>query len=423
MNVPQIALFSYGGVANLGDDLIATVLLNHLAGDITLFCPGRDFANQEIPQWLAENNTSVQLIDEVDSVQLRKFDVVVIGGGSLLIDYDRSFGTVVYWLTVVKKAIQAGCRVVFAFIGVGNIKHAISTLLIQIIELVDVIVVRDEPSRQRLKELGVHRRICVAADPVFLVSLTTPAARRHDNGPLRIGVNLRSYVDLYSGSQSEHFDFVSNFLAALVAIHSEQELEVTLIPFRTHDDNDLQTLYSLAEQLKQRGVPSCCINSVPDSIESIRSVFGRLDLFVGMRLHSIICALVAGIPSSGIVYAPKNESLLKLAGIPQFIIRRNMNTADVTQILRKLMHRRVTADPFRVSEIRRKCETGFEEINQFSRHAARTNNQNRSHFRKRFRLHIIWMQYRLALLVRRLQRQRKIRLVANLFGLLPAYGD
>src|SRR5690625_4230984 len=87
--------------------------------------------------------------------QLKKHDLLLMGGGSLLQDA-TSPRSVLYYLGIVLAAKWYRKPVVFYAQGIGPISKKISKWLIRrIVNKVDVITVRDDQSGQDLKELGV----------------------------------------------------------------------------------------------------------------------------------------------------------------------------------------------------------------------------------------------------------------------------
>ncbi len=56
-------------------------------------------------------------------------------------------------------------------------------------------------------------------------------------------------------------------------------------------------------------------------------VISRMDLIVGMRLHTLIFSLGAAVPSIGIVYDPKICSFLDYVGIDRMIKADNVDSS------------------------------------------------------------------------------------------------
>jgi len=141
--------------------------------------------------------------------------------------------------------------------------------------------------------------LCPSALPADVNNALEQANR--GGGEKLIGLSLRSGAG-----------FTQTHLEQLVkALHQSlsQETTVVLLPLQNEQDKPLLTAFSqLWQKLGRRSL------FLP--LENLKlpsqwlSLIGRLDLVVGMRLHSLIMALASGKPVIGIAYDPKVESVL-----------------------------------------------------------------------------------------------------------------
>lgn len=239
--------------------------------------------------------------------ELKKADLLISGGGSLLQDVTGPL-SIPYYLGVSALAKLIGTPVVFYAQGIGPVNGWLNKKLIKsIANRVDLITLRDEDSEVFLDELGVHQApVTVTADPVFSMragSHNLTYGREYLNtlglGDEQniIGVSLRPWSRFDDAQLAE-------FLDSLAAMgHS-----ILLLPLQFPEDlNQVKRVRALMAQ------PSFIADKPMGSADLI-GLISYFKVLVGMRLHSLIFAACAGVPFEGIAYDPKVDSLLALFG-------------------------------------------------------------------------------------------------------------
>ncbi|MPM98836.1 hypothetical protein SDC9_146026 [bioreactor metagenome] len=108
-------------------------------------------------------------------------------------------------------------------------------------------------------------------------------------------------------------DFYRILSCALEDIARKYNLFFLFIPF--HPAFDLPLCRSISESI---GTDSAVLENEYSSTELI-SLMSRSKGVVGMRLHSLIYGLCAGVPLCGLVYDPKVSSFLKSANQTNFV--------------------------------------------------------------------------------------------------------
>ena len=163
----KIVISGYYGFNNLGDEAV-------LAGIISLLKK----KNKELkitvlsaaPQKTAEK-FGVQAVSRTSLIQilaaLAEADLFISGGGSLLQDVTGNF-SVPYYLGLAWLAKLQGTKTVYYAQGAGPLQQKWSQLLTALsLNRFQLLGVRDQASKNLLKEIGVKKDIQLTVDPVL----------------------------------------------------------------------------------------------------------------------------------------------------------------------------------------------------------------------------------------------------------------
>lgn len=245
----------------------------------------------------------------------------LLGGGGLLKDYGGSSASLERWLRWPELAGRLKIKTMLWSVGVENVLFEASRgRICEVLSNVDVVTVRDEGSRARLREIGVARPVEVTADPV--PHLAAPYRRRRPrtrSGPLRVAVCLRHWYTSHNAVADEAaFERLLTALAGgLDDICKRHGGEVTFIPFRTAPgDDDRLVSRSVAERMRS-GRFRLVDGDYPTVDETLYEV-ARADLVVSMRLHGAVMATSMGIPTLSIAYMPKVADYMESIGQKSF---------------------------------------------------------------------------------------------------------
>jgi polysaccharide pyruvyl transferase CsaB len=251
-------------------------------------------------------------------------DLLILGGGGIFFDYwgfdpgrllENEAPDLAHYASFPLLAALLGKPLFLCAVGVGPLFTAAGRGAVRLaFALAARASVRDEESKQLLVEIGVPaERVEVTADPAFALAVAgDPAARLAALGlgarPL-LGVTPRPWD--VAVSQDAWETALAGSLAAFARAIGAQ---ILLIPFHAgYDDAALERLAAklLAAGLAAEDVRSLAADRPP---AEIAAVIGRCDLLVGLRLHSLLFALLTGTPAVALAYDPKVRSLARLAG-------------------------------------------------------------------------------------------------------------
>lgn len=244
----------------------------------------------------------------------------MLGGGDLLRDSpDREVATV--WLAPLQRAMALGCRTIVLGISVGNIwKPQTKNAIVNTLNQVTLLAVRDQQSREQLQQMGVTRPIYVTSDLALQITSTKSRSRSAFSASdasrpaLNIGISVRSLAERLpefdAAIEQSFYLEMARIIDYLIEI---KNINVSLLPFQTNKyrdkarrrskDNDEVAIATVLEHCQQR--QQVKVHGAFDSVEQAIDTLRSFDLVIGTRLHSLILAAGVGIPVLAAVYDKK----------------------------------------------------------------------------------------------------------------------
>ncbi|AMA72039.1 MULTISPECIES: polysaccharide pyruvyl transferase CsaB [Aneurinibacillus] len=307
----RILISGYYGFDNAGDDTvlygIITSLTKHMPDAQLAVLSNTPAETQALFGIPAFNRWRMSAIIQ----QLKKSDLLVMGGGSLLQDA-TSPRSVIYYLGIVMMAKMLGKPVIFYAQGIGPITRAISKRLIRaIVNRVDVITVRDEQSGEDLKSFGVVKApIYVTADPAVTInpsqvdtSFGQNIIKKYKPGTTKpvMAISVRAWKN-----EQQYKTAIARFADEAL----RRGWEVFFLPMQNPAD-----LAPSADIIRLMEEPGAVLIEEKMNFKQIFSFIGASQFVLGMRLHSVILAAVMNIPFAGISYDPKMDRFVQRLGM------------------------------------------------------------------------------------------------------------
>lgn len=291
----KILISGYYGFDNFGDEAILGVLTSKLLDldtDITV---------------LSKNPSKTQSLYGVKTVfsfdlrkvfnEIKKCDVLVSGGGSLLQDV-TSIKSLLYYLFVINTALFLNKKVIIFAQGIGPINSKFGRFLTKLaLKKCTLVTVRDEKSLFLVRSWGVSARL--VCDPLFDLPLVrSPRSNK-------LGVQLRGFKTLKENllvklAQQINKDF------------SDKEIEI----YSFQDSLDLQVCKRFEAILKSINPVIQTKLIYNQNSQEILDKISKLDYMIAMRFHANLIALKCGIKTLAICYDEKVEKLALEAQIP-----------------------------------------------------------------------------------------------------------
>jgi polysaccharide pyruvyl transferase CsaB len=302
----RILISGYYGFNNIGDESILSAVVDNLRSrldqiEITVLSQNPEFTAQKYGVCSVNRKSVKDIIKE-----MRKCDLLISGGGSLLQDV-TSKKSIIYYLVIMWLAFIFGKKVFIYSQGIGPIQSkANRRLTAATLKRAHGIVVRDEASRELLIEIGLRgENIIVTADPVLRVK----------KAELSIGKEIlekegflsfpgRMTVGWAIRERKVTSNFVDEICISIQRLIDEYHAQIVLIPF--HYSEDMAVIDEIAARM---GDKVCCIRHKYLTNEML-SIIGNMDVLVGVRLHALIHAAIMDVPMIAISYDPKINSFM-----------------------------------------------------------------------------------------------------------------
>ncbi len=303
---------SYGGL-NLGDEAILTVALEQLRRELpgvelTVFT--RDVLHTR------EHHPVDRVLDAREAcrdelvAEIGRLDLLLLGGGGIL--YDRESES---YLHVPRIAQTLGVSTATYAIGVGPLRrHEERRAVADVLNAMVAITVRDAASQRLLEQIGVTQDITVTADPALLLE---PALR--SSGVLErqgitrdrqlVGLSVREPGGTTHGLEEGVYHRLLANAADFVA--ARFDANVLFVPMESQDVRQAHRV------IAEMGAPDrAWVLKGTYGPREMLALIGELDLAIGMRLHFLIFAAIAGTPVLALPYAAKVTSFLEQLGLP-----------------------------------------------------------------------------------------------------------
>lgn len=311
--IKKIIISGYYGFDNSGDDAILKAIVKDIGGldkniDITVLSKDPEKTKRMYPVKAVDRFKMSDVISE-----MRKTDLFISGGGSLLQDV-TSTRSLWYYLGTMYMAKLLRRPVMIYANGIGPIEKGINRFLTRrILNRVDLITLRDEESKQYVKDLGVNNsNIEVTADPVFTLN-PSPEDEierifKKENIPMEkdiIGISIRQW-----NSSKNLVQVVSQSIDYILG---KYDVNVVLIPM--HYPEDLNISREITDQVKANG---CYVMEDKYTVEQIMGITKTFEMIIAMRLHALIYAATQEVPIVGLSYDPKVVGILRSLGMDNY---------------------------------------------------------------------------------------------------------
>jgi polysaccharide pyruvyl transferase WcaK-like protein len=255
---------------------------------------------------------------------LRSADGVVIGGGSLLMNNRMRFPISIAVLVAMCRL--SGTPVAFLGISRGgaDLTGAAKFIFRVCLRYASTVYVRDLTSQTLLEQaFGVTASVCPDFG-LFWSSGEAPASSQtHSSTALpRVLINVCEQPAHVTNSEYE-------CTLATLASYIDSEPNRTFTLFTTGWQSDAEALALFASRLKTN-----CQSVVPSSLAELGALLTDADVVVGIRLHSVILSLAAGVRCVGISADSKMDGFLRTVNQEDWLLHpQSLDVSTLAKII------------------------------------------------------------------------------------------
>lgn len=293
------------GITNLGDEaILSAILSSHPKFKFTVF----SHSPQDTKLTHNVNSTyplpfglrSFLRGNFIKSFRnLKKTDIVIIGGGGLFTD--EKFRAILIWSWHFIWAKLFHKPVYIYANSIGPLKTKLGKFIVKkILQKADGITVRDSLSGKLLKELDI-KNFKITADPAFLIESKNKQKKRQK----KVAISLRHWI-------SNEEKYISVIKETIQELETEG-YQVLLIPMQIRQDDDTKILSQVASEKS--------IIVSPKDLEELISILSKCEFSIGMRLHFLIASALAHTPFITLSYSNKTTALTEELKQKKYLLR------------------------------------------------------------------------------------------------------
>lgn len=163
--------------------------------------------------------------------------------------------------------------------------------------------VRDEYTCKFLRDLGI-RDVHVIGDPAIFLGSEETSQVALDKNKIKIGVNMAShYWTLYPQYRNKIID---EYVKACEFLAKRLDAEIVYL---IHHSDERQVV----ETMREKKMPFKIVDTIPNPYK-MKFIYDKLDLVVGMMMHSTVLAFGSGVPIVNVAYDAKNYNFMEFIG-------------------------------------------------------------------------------------------------------------
>ncbi len=327
----RFLLLGYYGFFNSGDDAI----LHAVCQDIKSQDSNCQITVMSNSPESTEKEYGVRAIRRYDLLsvfrEMRKADIVIFGGGSLLQDVTSS-RSLQYYLTVMKMATKLKKKTMLYANGVGPINNPDNQkATIKVLNKLTKLTVRDTESYEFLCSNGIDKsKLTLTADPVYNIQTekndVDVLLERHNvynERPKYVAVVFRSF-----GNDTKYIKKVAQVCDR---IYDTMGMDILFTPMEFPND------YELSKKIQMEMNSKSYTLKEREEVPKLIDVIGNAHLVLGMRLHGLIYASVRNTPMVSFSYDPKIDSFCKQMEIDANVNFNDFDVEEVVKMVQKIL--------------------------------------------------------------------------------------
>jgi polysaccharide pyruvyl transferase WcaK-like protein len=251
---------------------------------------------------------------------INRHDICVIGGGGL---YSKFF------LPMDAQVIRS-IKIPIVLYGIGYIRNLgdkeLTEEQIESVRLLnaraELTSVRDEYTCKFLRDLGVND-VHVIGDPAIFLRPEETDQVVLDDSKIKVGVNVAChYWTLYPQYLYQTIDEYVKACEFLI-----EHLNAEIVYLVHHSDE-----HHVVEAMRKKKLPLKVVDTNLDPYK-MKFIYGKLDLVIGMMMHSLVLAFGSGVPMVNVAYDAKNYNFMEFIGQKDKVIDvRETNSKKISDL-------------------------------------------------------------------------------------------
>ncbi|MFZ5858182.1 MAG: polysaccharide pyruvyl transferase family protein [Chloroflexota bacterium] len=279
-------------------------------------------------------------LDRAARDAFRRADTVLWAVGLDMQD-DSSLVRMMYLWVAFRLYRALGLKIVCLFQGAGPVATRAGRVVARgVLSQVDTFVARDPGTYALIEKLNPRTKRILAHDAIFLPGLEEDVERdaipslQTDGRPV-IGINIRQWFHFASSilpyqfsrekyrqrSEARMQELIRSTTELIASLRDRQRARVLLISAYQKDvlpwEDDLPWLERV--QANFAADDEVQLVNMAVTMPEYYDLMSRLDLMIGMRLHSSLVALRFGVPSINLSYTLKGGDILRHLGLPDSV--------------------------------------------------------------------------------------------------------
>jgi len=181
-----------------------------------------------------------------------------------------------------------------------------------VLQDLDLVSVREEYSHELLKKHKI-KNLIRSADTSMFINLK----KQKKTNQFVLGFTIRKWLN-----EKEQIKFENIFINSIVSFSNKVNLivqPIIQVDAPEYGDLDAQLTKEISDKLKKEGLRVKEIIKIQDLKKSV-TIYGKINLLLGMRMHSNILAALQGTPFVAIGYEHKTQGISKDLGMEEYCI-------------------------------------------------------------------------------------------------------
>jgi len=229
--------------------------------------------------------------------------------------------------------------------SIGPINFKLDRIILKkVLKRIDLLISREEITTNYLIDNLHLGNVLEYPDIAFLLNGNNKAyPLKMNENEINIGITVLDWLfSDKSSNQNDLDDYIKKIKSSFSNINKNYSIKVHIFVQVDVSENDSDYGISklLHQNLQEYDIKTDIIRFPKASnIKSIISTYGKMDIFIGSRMHSTIFALNANVPTIALAYQPKTTGTFSKIKLSNFSFNiKSFNDTDLTNTIIKIIN-------------------------------------------------------------------------------------